>query len=399
MRKSIILFLSLFISLAAIAQEIERTESNLPEISDALAVLDDATGWVLQDNGSWLSEKNKILLYSSEQNLNADPHQKLGRQNFRKLELREVLIGDEQYLVLIIEYTDGYFEFPELRQNYQKTENARYIVFKASKLSEIAEQKSTFNEPFAINLDVFCSDDIINFDKKLLTTQIAYNILRVAKMEETSKFTMILAVMPTIVNGVKLFRFRYIDLFNQASIYQKYLLPANKHRLFESSYFEVPYQTFIDFISAPNIQQTDFNLLNPSTFNDFYQRGVLRFERNNFERALSDFRAALKQKPDTDYWHLYALMGSTLHQLKNYNAAIRAFEKAILLKPKDEKQYQNWIRNYYNLGLSYLMLENKKEACTNFHLAKIGGLQDEEALKVIKKNCRGKFKEKNSYLY
>lgn len=395
MQKSIILLLSLFLSLAANTQEIERSKSNLPKISEALSVLDDATGWVLQDNGSWLSEKNKILLYSSEQNLSADPLLKLGRQNFNKIELREVLIGDEQYIVLIIEYTDGYFEFPELRQNFRKTENAHYIVFKATKLNTILEHMRTFNEPMAINLAVFCSDNIIDFDQKLLTTQIAYNILRVAKMEEPSKFTMILAVMPTIVNGEKLFRFRYINLFNQESIYQKYLLPANKDRLFESSYFEVPYQTFVDFIRAPNIQQIDFNLLNPISFNDFYQRGALRFERNDFEAALADFRTALNLKPDTENWHIYALMGSTLHELKNYSAAIRAFEKALILKPKDKSQYQNWIRNYYNLGLSYLMSDNKKEACIHFNRAKTSGLQDEAALKVIKKNCRGKFKVKN----
>ncbi|MBN1651674.1 MAG: hypothetical protein JW857_10110 [Bacteroidales bacterium] len=395
MQKSIILILSLVISLAISAQEIERSKSNLPKISEALSVLDDATGWVLQDNGSWLSEKNKILLYSSEQNLSADPLQKLGRQNFNKMELREVLIGDEQYIVLITEYADGYFEFPELRQNFQKTENAHYIVFKATKLNAIIAHMSIFNEPLAINLDVFCSDNIIDFDQKLLTTQIAYNILRVAKMEEPSKFTMILAVMPTIVNGEKLFRFRYINLFNQESIYQKYLLPANKDRLFESSYFEVPYQKFVDFIRAPKIQQIDFNLLNPISFNDFYQRGALRFERNNFEAALADFRSALNLKPDTENWHIYALMGSTLHELKNYSAAIRAFEKALILKPKANNQYQNWIRNYYNIGLSYLISGNKKEACIYFHRAKTSGLQDEAALKVIKKNCRGKFKVKN----
>jgi len=392
MRKLLIILISVFFSLTSMAQEIERAKSNLPVISGSLAVLNNVTGWVLQDNGSWLGKKNKILLYSSEQNLNADPLYKLGRQNFKQLELREVLIGDEQYIVLINEYTDGYFEFPELRQNFHKTENAHYIVFHADKLNEILNQASLFNEPLAINLDIFCSDDIINFDKKLLITQIAYNILRVAKMEKPSKFTMILAVMPTIVNGEKLFRFRYINLYNQESIYQKYLLPANKNRLFESSYFEVPYQKFIDFLGAADVQKTNFNLLDPNSFTDFYKRGALRYKRKNYEGALSDFRAALKLKPDTKFWYIYALMGSTLHQQKNYNAAIRSFEKALLIKPKDTQQKQAWIRNYYNLGLSYLMLNDKANACSNFQIAKFQGLDDKDALKTIKKTCRGKYK-------
>ncbi|MDA3906602.1 MAG: hypothetical protein PF484_11055 [Bacteroidales bacterium] len=394
MKKSIIFLFSIFFSIGIFAQVIIRTKSNLPEISDIIAVLDDATGWVLQDNGSWLSAKNKILHFSSEQNLNADEMLKLGRQNFQQLELREVLVGDEQYAILIFKYAGGFFEFPVLRQNFHSNENALYIVFPAKKLNKILSLANDYNEPLAVNLDVFCSGDIINYDAKLLSTQIAYNISRVDKMEEPSQFTMILAVMPTIVNGEKLFRFRYINVFNQESLYRKYLLPANKNKHFKSSYFEVPYQHFIDFFGALTVQKTNFNILEPINFNDFYKRGVLRYERENYEGALNDFRAALRQKPDTDFWPLYALMGSTHHQLKNYNSAIRSFEKAIILGPKDTDQKQTWIRNYYNLGLSHLMLNNKADACSNFQKAKSGGLADDEAIKVIRKNCKGKYKVK-----
>ena len=395
MPKSILFFICVFFSLNAIAQEIERSKSNLPEISEVRAILDNAKGWVLQDNGSWLSEKNKILQFSFEQNLHANQMQKLGRQNFNQLELQEVLIGDEQFIVFTIKYTGGYFEFPALHEDFHLTNNASYVVFPARKLNEIMAKIHTFNEPVAINLEVFCSDDLVDYDKDQLTTQIAYNILRVKKMEETPKFTMILALMPTVVNGEKLFRFRYIKLLNQESIFLKYLQPANKFRLFENSYFEVAYTSFTDFFGSIEVQKTDFNLLNPENFNDFYNRGVLRYERKNYENALSDFRDAIRIKPDTESWHLYAMMGSTLHQLKSYNAAIRSFEKALLLEPKSVAQKVSWRRNYYNIGLSYLMLENRADACTNFHKAISQGLADEDALKVIKKNCKGKFKAKN----
>ncbi len=392
MRKIFIILISFFFSFALYSQEIERFESNLPVISEIRALLSEASGWVLQDNGSWLSKKNKIMLYNAEQNLNADQLQELGIQNFDQLELREVLIGDEQYAVLTIKYTGGYFEFPALRQNFHKTENAHYIVFHADKIDEILSQSSTFNEASAVNLDLFCSEDIIDYDDKQLTTQIAYNILRVSKMKEPSKFTMIFAAMPVIVNGEKFFRFRYVNLFNQESIYQKYLLPENKTKHFEQSYFEVSYQTFIDFFSSIKVRKSNFNLLEPSSFDDFYKRGVLRYERGNYEGALIDFREALRQNPDTDFWNLYALMGSTQHQLQSYNSAIRSFEKAIILEPEDPQEKQSWIRNYYNLGLSHLMLKNKTEACSNFQQAKSLGIVDKKALKVIKKNCKGKLK-------
>jgi tetratricopeptide (TPR) repeat protein len=388
MQKKLLLLLLVVFGLNSSAQEIERSSSNLPIISDIKATLDNATGWVLQDDGNWLSASNKILLYNSERNRYADALQKLGRQNFDQLELREVLIGDEQYVVLIIRYKAGSFEFPALRQNFHKTENVRYVVFPAEKLEEIKKAANSFNQPTAINLEVYCSDNIIGYDKKQLITQIAFNILRVTKMKEPSKFTMILALMPVIVNGEKLFRFRYLTLFNQKSIYKQYLLPANKGRHFERNYFEVPYQTLVDFFGSIHTYQSDFDILNPKTFQDFYKRGLLRYTRNNFQGALEDLRSALKQKPDTDFWLIYALMGSTQHQLGNYSAAIRSFDKAILLKPSDKKQMKAWVKNYYNRGLSYLLLDKKEEACADFQEAKSRGISDEDALKVIKKNCK-----------
>lgn len=388
-KQLLILFLG-FISFNLFAQEIERTKSNLPEISEVRAILNDAAGWVLQENGRWLSEKNKIMHYKSELNLAPDEMQKLGQQNFEQMELFEVLIGDEQFVVLLIKYKDGYFEFPALRENFVKTENARYVVFHAKKIEEILASAGKLNEATVINLEVFCSDNITNYDKKEILNQVSFNILRVSKLEEPSKFTMILASMPAISNGAKVYRFRYLNLFNQESIYHQYLLPANKAKHFERSYYELPYQAFIDFFGSIKYKDSDFNLLNPKTLIDFYKRGLLRFERENYQGALSDFKSALKIEPETNLWIIHAQMGSTLHKLKEFQAAIKSFEKAIFLIPEDESEKPEWLKNYYNLGLSYLMLNKKEEACANFKQAKLLGIKDKNAIKIMKKNCKGK---------
>jgi len=207
-------------------------------------------------------------------------------------------------------------------------------------------------------------------------------------MEEPSQFTMIIAIMPVIVNGEKLLRFRYIHLFNQQSIYQKYLLPANKGKLFERSYFELPHNRFTQFLEGLNVFTPDFNLEAPQNYADYLKRGKLRYKRANYSGALSDFREAIKLMPDTSDWLLYALMGSSLHETGNYNGAIRAFDKAIMLEPTDAEQHTMWVKNYYNRGLSKLRLKQKNEACTDFTQAQNLGLSDEEALKVIKKSCK-----------
>jgi tetratricopeptide (TPR) repeat protein len=199
--------------------------------------------------------------------------------------------------------------------------------------------------------------------------------------------------MPVITNGKKFFRFRLVKILNKKSLYQKYLLDENKDKLFTRSYFEVPYKDFVDFFSSINIIKPDFNVENPVNFADFYKRGVMRYDRGHYERALSDFNAAIQLEPENRFMMLYAYLGSTQHELENYPAAIRAFDKAILFEPSDPSQKPAWVRVYYNRGVSKYKMEDKMNACKDMNRAKMLGLKDEEALKNIKKSCKGKYKD------
>jgi tetratricopeptide (TPR) repeat protein len=387
---ALLIFLLPFFSLA---QSVQRSQSNLPILSGVKGELKTAIGWVLQDNGLWTSANGRILLYDSEANRSPDALENLGRDNFQKMEIKEVLVGDDQYVVLIYYYTGGYFEFPDLRQNFHKTDNVEYFVFNSQKLDEILPENSNFNEPYAVNLDVYAYDDLHDFKAKDLDTKISFNILRTQELKLKSQFTAIFNLMPVITDGKKFYRFRLVKLLNKKSLYQKYLLDENKDKLFTRTYYEVPYKDFIDFFASINVIKPDFNVENPESFADFYKRGVLRFDRENFSGALEDFNNAIKLEPENRFMMLYAYLGNTQHEMENYPAAIRAYDKAILFEPVDSSQKSAWVRVYYNRGVSKFLMEKKEDACKDMNKAKKLGLQDEEALDHIGKICRGKLKD------
>ncbi|NPD46007.1 hypothetical protein [Lentimicrobium sp. S6] len=383
----------IFSHLTLFGQSVQRSQSNLPILSETKGELKNALGWVLQDNGLWNSTQGKILLGNSERNRNPSPMDKLGKSNFQELLIKEVLVGDEQFVVLIRYYTGGYYTFPDLEQGFKKTKNAEYFVFNAKKLDKILPLKANFNDPYAVNLEVFAYDNLVNFDKKELDTKISYNILRTRELNSKAQFTAILNLMPVITNGKKYYRFKLIKLLNKKSLYQKYLLEENKDKLFDKSYYEVPYQDFVEFFSSVEVIIPDFNIDKPENFVDFYKRGVLRYNRGNFEGALSDFNGAVQLEPENRFMMLYAYLGNTQHELENYPMAVRAFDKAILFEPTDPTQKPAWVRIYYNRGVSKYFMEDKENACRDMNKSKKLGLSDEEAIKHIKKLCKGKLKD------
>jgi len=393
MIKRILFAVFMMISMLSVGQSIKRNQSNLPILSEDKAVITDVKGWVLQDDGLWVSANRKIKHDNTELNKSSDKLYKLGANNFEKIIIKEVLVDDYQYVVLIVIYDGGYFQFPDLRQGFVKQKNAKYFVFKSSKIDLILPKDININEAYAVNLEVLTSDDLFDYDEKDLDTKISYNILKTIRLKTKSQFTMILNVMPVLTDGVAKYRFRMLKLLNKKSIYQKYLLDENKDKLFRRSYYEIDYQKFIDFFRSVNIIKPDFDIDSPETFVEYYKRGVMRYDRAHFNGAYEDFSSAIELNPSNRFMLLYAYMGSTQHELENYSAAIQSFDRAILYKPKDTTQWLSWAKVYYNRGVSkYLMEENKLNACKDMNKAKALGIKEEEALKKIKKLCKGKYK-------
>ena len=51
----------------------------------------------------------------------------------------------------------------------------------------------------------------------------------------------------------------------------------------------------------------------------------------------------------------------------NYSAAIEDFDKAIDIRPSNVMGYSNWIKNYYNRGVSRFYTNDLEGACEDWN--------------------------------
>lgn len=377
-------FLLIFTLGKAYTQSVERTMANLPEISEPLTVLDEATGWALQDNGIWISGKNYIPNENADFNRTNDPENKLGKHNFIKIELREVLIQGEQHMVMLIYREGGYFEFETLREGWKSQEDVLYYVFKAGKLKQLLPDTATPGLTYVVNLDVFCMGKINAYDKKTYLQKIANHIQRQSVLKYPSQFTLLIVLMPVNTKQGKMIRVRFIEVFNKKSIYQRYFLPEYLPNLLAKYYYEIPYADFVQFVRRAPVYEDLIS--NPKTFMEYYRRGIAFFNRKNYNAAIADFERAIQLAPNEKIFLVYAYLGNCYFYLKQYQRALQAYNDAVNAKPADNEFINDWVRAVYNRGLTFFELDDINQACDDWHRAAVYGLP--EAEKMVKKRCK-----------
>lgn len=366
------------------SQTFERTTANLPEISDPLTILDKATGWTLQDNGIWISGKNYIPNENADFNRTNDPENKLGKHNFLKIELREVIVQGEQHMVMIVYSKGGYFEFETLREGWKSQEDVTYYVFKAGKLKQLLSDTATPGRTYAVNLDLFCLGKIKDYDKKTYLHKIANHIQRQSVLRYPPQFTLLMALMPVNTRQGKMIRMRFIEVFNKKSIYQRYFLPEYLPKLLSKFYYEIPYADFSQFVrKAPVYEDL---IANPRTFLEYYRRGIAFFNRKNYYAAIADFEQAIQLAPNEKIFLVHAYLGNCYFHLKQYQRALQAYNDAVNAKPADNEFINDWVRVVYNRGLTHYELDDLNQACDDWHRAAVYGLP--EAEKMVKKRCK-----------
>ncbi|MFA5404389.1 MAG: tetratricopeptide repeat protein [Ignavibacteria bacterium] len=110
---------------------------------------------------------------------------------------------------------------------------------------------------------------------------------------------------------------------------------------------------------------------------DYYKNGLEKYEIKDFSGALSDFTVAIEMNSDLAevYFSRGLLFGKEFHK---YSKAIKDFTKAIKLKP-------DYAEAYYNRGVTYRILDDIKNSCTDWKKAKELGFEDASIL--IEKYC------------
>lgn len=389
MLKKIVLLLCPGILYAALlsSQPIERTIGNLPMISEVKSSLELATGYAFQDNGEWISAQNRIPYKVAEFNKSNKTYYKLGSDNFELLEIRDVMVKNELYIVFTIQYKLGWYEFPILMELWHWQNGLNYFVFKASKLKDVMPSEVKWDQPYIINMDALCSGILIDYDMKTLNSTIAYNIQKTLEKGTICSHNLLIAVWPVEAKGMQLTRFRLIQVMNKKKFYTPYLDEKNRDRLFASNYYETDYASFRAFIRYdevnPMMATTD-----PRTGEEWFKRGVFNYRAGNYAQAISDLTEAAKYCPFDRFFMTYAYRANARERMGDFTGAMKDYDKAISLKPAEQEYYSAWLTTIYNRGVAKFNVKDMLGACQDWHTAAQMGLQDAAMDANIKANCK-----------
>lgn len=387
MKKILFLYAGLFSSFILVGQHVERTLGNLPIISEVKSSLELATGYAFQDNGQWISAQNRIPYKVAEFNRSPKIYYKLGSDNFELMEIRDVMVQNELYVVFTIQYKTGWYEFPILMELWHWQDGLNYFVFKASKLKEVMPNKVDWDVPYVINMDALCSGILIDYDEKTLNSTIAYNIQKTLEKGTISSHNLLIAVWPVEAKGLQLTRFRTIQVMNKKKFYGPYLEEKNRDRLFETRYYEVDYPTFRAFIRYDEINPT-LTGSDPKTGEEWFKRGVYHYRAADYTQAIFDLTEAARYCPFDRFFMTYAYRANAREQMGDYAGAMKDYDKAISLKPAEKEYYSAWLTTIYNRGVAKFNVKDMLGACQDWNTAAQMGLQDASMDANIRSNCK-----------
>jgi len=384
-RISYLLLSFILIPVFSFSQTGADTELNFSTISKVQSSLDGVTGYSLQDNGKWAHARNRIPYSDFKTNRKPSETRKLGKENFRVLELKKVLIDDIQYNVLIIKYNDGDYEFPILQDGWKSFESLDFFVFKAENLIKILPHDIPFNKPYAVDMQVYCAGEVVHYDPKLIDDRIVSKIQATQNQTNNNAANLIFAVEPIQRDGKESIRFKLIRSFSKESLTAWYLDPRNATELFSTSYYESKLYKFKSFVRDAEVYNPPTSGA-PTNCQSFFSWGILKYQSGNYDDAIADFNQALLFKPDTAFSLIYSYRGIAKNKMGDHNGAIEDFDRAIDIHPGDIMQYSNWIKNYFNRGVSRFYTNDIEGACKDWN--KSFELGFGRSLEYLEKFCK-----------
>lgn len=176
-------------------QSQERINAVLPKISaTASSKLTVATGWLKNEDGQWISRKNRIpsKIENEYKQLIDYERYELGEngENFISYELRDISINDSIFCILTKRYNDGYYKYESINEGWTKNQSIDYYVFLKSELGKFKSIKNDtlynleipvmYNNTFKyINTTTLSNTDISkDISKQILTGKITEPFLQ-----------------------------------------------------------------------------------------------------------------------------------------------------------------------------------------------------------------------------
>ncbi len=356
-------------------EEVDESELvNFSSLSPVQSEIVDMRGWAKQDNGSWLSSKNRIPFTDDKTNKSSGGERKLGQDNMITLQLRKVMIGNKQYNVLVKKYHDGEYEFPILKEEWRGFKSLDFYVFPSRKLEEILPDEIPWNTQYAVNLNVYARGTVRDYENKIEDDEIVKAIQRVERAEVVNEWNIIFAVFPIKNGEAEVVRFKLIKSFNQPYLASFYTAPSNWEKNFDMTFYETNFFRFKSFIRDAqeyvlDVTENVDDLTAAGAFENYYNWGILKYQMGDWPSAIDYFNEALKVNPEPDDFLIYSFRGNARSKMRQYNDAISDFDKALDMIPSDIMDYSNWVRNYFNRGVAKYYLDDLEGACKDWNKA------------------------------
>ncbi len=351
----------------------EQDLMSYTSLSPPISIIDHATGWAKQNNGAWYSMRNEIPFTDQKVNKDNSGVRKLGQDNFIQLEMRSLMIGNQQYSVLIQKYRDGVYEFPVLKENWKPYLSLNYYVFLTKRLFALWPDSVLFNKAYAVGLHVLTRGTIKDYKHKNWKSLLVGQAEQTHMGEKINGFDLIIAVYPIKNNGKEVCRFRLIKSFDNNYLQSIYTAPNHREYLFQSEFYEVKFYVFNNFIQAAKDKYVkvvpETGGTNSNTFQNNYNWGVLKYRVGDYIKSIEYFEKAIALNHKVTDFMLFAYLGNAQSKLHRYSDAINSYGRALSINPGNVMQYSNWVRNYFNRGVAEYYLGNMKSACKDWNKA------------------------------
>jgi TonB family protein len=138
MKTIIKIILFSFLGYNSLAQE--RINKKLPKIgSQIIGQLNNATGWIYNPEGQWVSRKNRIPVCIDNKDAILIDYEKnaLGIDNFISYELRNIKVNNRNYFIFLKRYHTGFYEFPNAEKGWINDKSIDFYVFDSIQFSKI----------------------------------------------------------------------------------------------------------------------------------------------------------------------------------------------------------------------------------------------------------------------
>ncbi len=118
--------------LGRIAYGQERVNREKIHFTNQSGVLLNATGWSYNETlGEWIDYENVISHTKDYQTIGPTPYMKSHLPNFNSIQVKTITYNDIEYICLIVNVWKGYYEYPEIKEDWQTyTANIYYFLSK-----------------------------------------------------------------------------------------------------------------------------------------------------------------------------------------------------------------------------------------------------------------------------